>query len=261
MRKFNKFHIVNQRPWPLLTSMQISNLIIIITYNNNIIKTKLINFYCLIRIVIIPLIWWKNTFIETNKEGIHQQKTIKGIKTGILLFIVSEILFFFSFFWVYIHTGIRPRIEVGQIWPPTEIKSFNPINVPLLNTIILVRSGFSITWSHHLILKNKLKKSLKALKATLILGLYFSTLQIIEYNQAEFSLRDSSYGAIFFIATGFHGIHVIIGSSFIMINILYINKIFLTKNHHLGFELAAWYWHFVDIIWLLLYLLVYWWGI
>lgn len=224
-------------------------------------QTKINNITILIILIIIPLYWWKNIIKETNKEGIHFKKIIKGLKIGIILFIISEIMFFLSFFWAYFHIRIRPNIEIGQLWPPIEIKSFNPTNVPLLNTIILIRSGFSITWSHHLILENKIKKAYITLKITFMLGAYFSILQIIEYYQAEFSLNDSFYGTIFFIATGFHGIHVLIGSTFILINIIIIKKKYLTKNHHIGFEISAWYWHFVDIIWLFLYLAVYWWRV
>lgn len=261
IRKFNIFHIVTISPWPLLASLQICNTIIIVSYNNYIRKTNSINLLNGITTCLIPTLWWKNTIKEANKEGTHLEKVREGIKIGIILFISSEVIFFLRFFWAYFHRRISPNIEIGQIWPPLEIKSFNPINVPLLNTIILVRSGFSITWSHHLLLEKKLEKSKKALLITLILGIYFSILQSIEYQQSEFSLNDSSYGTIFFIATGFHGIHVLIGSTFILVNILNIKIIYFTKNHHIGFEIAAWYWHFVDVIWLFLYLSIYWWGV
>lgn len=262
IKKFNSFHIVTLSPWPLIASIQISRLIIIVTFNNNNqIKTNNINLIEIVITFTIPTLWWKNTIKENNKEGTHHNKIIKGIKIGIIIFIISEVIFFISFFWAYFHSRTRPNIEIGQIWPPLSIKSFNPINVPLLNTVILIRSGFSITWSHHLILEKKINKSLKALKITLTIGVYFSLLQIIEYIQSEFSINDSSYGNIFFIATGFHGIHVLIGSTFILINIINIKKIFITNKQHIGFELSAWYWHFVDIVWLFLYLSIYWWGI
>lgn len=258
--KFNKFHIVTQRPWPILSSIQIWSIIILMVYINQFkIKKKILLSFITV-LTITAIMWWNNTIKETLIEGAHQNITIKGIKKAILLFILSEIIFFLSFFWSYFHERISPNVEIGQIWPPYEIKTFNPINVPILNTIILIRSGFSITWSHHLIIENKLKKSKITLILTLVLGVYFSMLQIIEYKQSEFSNHDSSYGTIFFIATGFHGLHVIIGSTFIIINVLKINKFTLNQKNHIIFELSAWYWHFVDVVWLFLYLSVYWWG-
>lgn len=257
--KFNKFHLVTQRPWPILVSIQLwstmLNVVIINQIKNN--KT-LINIAILI---LISFMWWNNTIKETNEEGIHQNKTIRRIKIGILMFIISEVMFFTRFFWSYFHSIIRPNVELGQSWPPKEIKTFNPINVPILNTIILIRSGFSITHAHHLMIKNKINKAVKMITITVIIGIYFSALQGIEYMQAEFSINDSSYGTTFFIATGFHGIHVLVGSSYIIINLLIIKKIYLTKINHIGFEIATWYWHFVDVVWLFLYISVYWWGI
>jgi cytochrome c oxidase subunit 3 len=205
------------------------------------------------------MIWWKNTSFEANKEGLHQKKITNTIKKSIILFIVSEVLFFLRFFWSFFHSGISPSIEIGIMWPPQRIKPFNPINVPLLNTIILIRSGFSVTWSHHEIIKKNLKKTIKALTVTIILGAYFTALQSIEYIQAEFALADSCFGTIFFIATGFHGAHVLIGTTFLIINLIFLEKIILSSKHHIGFEIAAWYWHFVDVVWLFLYLSVYWW--
>jgi len=181
------------------------------------------------------------------------------LKLGIILFITSEVFFFVSFFWGYFHRRLSPNIDIGQIWPPYFINSFNPINVPLLNTIILLSSGVSVTWSHHAILKNQMKKANFSLLLTVLLGLYFSLLQGIEYFQAEFCIRDSIYGSRFFIATGFHGLHVIIGSTFLLICYIRIKNFEFSSNHLIGFEAAAWYWHFVDIVWIFLYISIYWW--
>jgi len=214
-----------------------------------------------ISIILTSLIafnWWNDIIKETKNQGFHQLIVIKGIKIGILLFISSEVLFFASFFWAYFHRRTRPNVELGQNWPPIIINSFNPINIPLLNTIILLSSGVSITWSHHEILNNNKKKSNKRLIITVILGIYFSFLQGIEYIEAEFSINDSSYGSTFFIATGFHGIHVIIGTTFLIICLIRRIKKQININHLIGFEAAAWYWHFVDIVWLFLYISIYW---
>jgi cytochrome c oxidase subunit 3 len=185
------------------------------------------------------MIWWKDVIKEAKKEGNHQKIVIKGLKIGIILFITSEVMFFLSFFWTYFHEGISPSIEIGQMWPPTHVKRFNPTNVPLLSTLILISSGVSITWSHHSLLKNNKKMALKRLTTTCLLGAYFSFLQAIEYIQAEFNINDSRYGSIFFLATGFHGIHVIIGTTFLMTTLTLMLSNSVSVYHHRSFEIAA----------------------
>lgn len=151
-------------------------------------------------------------------------------------------------------------IELGIQWPPTGIYAFNPFIIPLLNTIILLTSGISVTWAHHRLINNNFNQFFNRLILTIFLGIYFSLLQIFEYLEASFNISDSSYGSRFFLATGFHGIHVIIGTTFLFICFSRNLFIHFSSNHHLGFEIAAWYWHFVDIVWLFLYLSIYWWG-
>lgn len=247
-------------PWPILSSLQTWSLIncLLISFSFNLKKFTFL--FINITLLITSFSWWKNTIHESEKEGFHLSPVIKGIKIGIILFILSEIIFFLSFFWSFFHSSINPSIELGSIWPPITIEPFNPINVPLLNTIILIRSGASLTWSHHSLLNSNLKLAKNTLIITILLGSYFSILQAIEYTQALFSIHDSSYGSVFFIATGFHGAHVIIGSSFLVVNITLLKKIFSSKTHHIGFEIAAWYWHFVDVVWLFLFTSIYWWG-
>lgn len=258
--KFNLYHIVRKSPWPALSSFQTQTLMITIVAMLAKKTRKIIFMLNFIAINTIALLWWKNTLIEARKEGLHLDKTKNNMKIRILIFISSEVLFFSRFFWAYFHAGRRPNVEIGQIWPPNRVESFNPINVPLLNTIILIRSGFSITWAHHAMLEKSFAKRKKILFITCILGIYFSFLQKIEYDQSQFCMNDSTYGTIFFIATGFHGIHVLIGTTFLLVNYLFLKKIILRESHHIGFELAAWYWHFVDAVWLILYISIYWWG-
>ena len=260
IEKFNTYHMVTNRPWPTLSSFQAQRFIVSII---SILRKKRTKTNVTINLIIIrylALLWWKNTLTEANKEGLHLNATKKSIKIRIILFISSEILFFSRFFWAYFHAGTRPNVEIGQIWPPNNVESFNPINVPLLNTIILISSGFSITWAHHAILEKNFLKGKNILIITFILGLYFSVLQKIEYDQAQFCINDSTYGTIFFIATGFHGIHVIIGRTFLIVNYFFLKNMLIRNSHHIGLEIAAWYWHFVDIVWLGLYLSIYWWG-
>jgi len=257
--KFHKFHIIEIRPWPLLTALSIIGITAsTVTWAQY--KLGIPITLALIATSLNAYQWWRDVSREASIQGHHPIKVITGLKIGIILFITSEVLFFISFFWAYFHRRIRPNIEIGQNWPPISISSFNPINVPLLNTIILLSSGVSVTWSHHAITDNKLKQARKRLLITIILGIYFSILQGLEYWQAEFSIRDSTYGSTFFIATGFHGAHVLIGTTFLLICWFRLNNIVNTSNHLIGFEAAAWYWHFVDIVWLFLYSSIYWWG-
>ena len=225
-------------------------------------KTKKTKELIMLSIVLIfnSIVWWINTIKETAKEGFHNKTVAKGIKIGIILFIMSEVLFFSRFFWTYFHSRVSPDLNIGQKWPPQHIESFRPINVPLLNTIVLVRSGISITWAHHSLIQRNFNKFKKTIWITCLLGWYFTAIQTLEYRQASFSLRDSSYGSIFYIATGFHGLHVIIGSSFIFTCLKMSTLLAIDKKNHIRIEMSAWYWHFVDIIWLYLYLAIYWWG-
>nr|BBB16303.1 cytochrome oxidase subunit 3 [Pagurus sp. D20M] len=142
----------------------------------------------------------------------------------------------------------------------TSSPPFNPFQIPLLNTIILLSSGATVTWSHHAIMEGKHKQSLQSLMLTVILGLYFTALQAFEYIEAPFTIADSVFGATFFVATGFHGLHVIIGTSFLLVCLIRLYKCHFSSMHHFGFEAAAWYWHFVDVVWLFLYIFIYWWG-
>lgn len=260
IKKFHPFHIVTPRPWPLISSI----LALLLTSQmrstlRN--KPKSTNTQLIVILTLMASsIWWKDIIKEAKKEGNHQRSVIKGLKIGILLFIASEVIFFLRFFWTYFHEGMSPRIEIGQIWPPSMVKRFNPINVPLLNTLILISSGVSITWSHHSLLNNHKKIAEKRLIVTCLLGGYFSILQGIEYIQAEFRINDSRYGSVFFLATGFHGIHVIMGTTFLVTTIVLLRSNSLSPTHHRSFEIAAWYWHFVDVVWLFLYLSIYWWG-
>lgn len=246
-------------PWPLWGSIGIfsltSSLIVIIQF-----KSLIYFFISFFSLILISYSWWRDVVRESFLQGYHHSVVIDGLKLGIILFITSEVFFFVSFFWAYFHRRVSPNVEIGQIWPPYSIIAFNPINVPLLNTIILLSSGVRITWSHHAILKNLIKKANFSILLTIILGVYFSILQGIEYIQAEFCLSDSIYGSTFFIATGFHGLHVIIGTTFLLICYIRIVNMQISSTHLIGFEAAAWYWHFVDVVWLFLYISVYWWG-
>lgn len=253
------FHLVNYRPWPLTGAIGAITLTAGLTkwfhqFNNNL-------FFLGNLITILTIIqWWRDISREGTFQGLHTKEVVKGLQWGIILFIVSEIFFFISFFWAFFHRSLSPTIELGKIWPPINIIPFNPFQIPLLNTIILLSSGITVTWAHHRLIENKFSQTTQALTFTIILGIYFTILQAYEYLISSFTISDSIYGSTFFIATGFHGIHVIIGTTFLLVCLIrHINNNF-SKIHHFGFEAAAWYWHFVDVVWLFLFISIYWWG-
>nr|QNE85914.1 cytochrome c oxidase subunit III [Sericostoma personatum] len=253
------FHLVNYSPWPLTSALSAMILLSGMIswfhqYNNNLLMLGLM------LLIISSYQWWRDIVRESTFQGLHTLKVLVGMKMGMILFIVSEVFFFLSFFWTFFHSSLSPTLEIGLYWPPVDITPFNPFQIPLLNTIILLTSGISVSWAHHSILKNNLSQSIKNLTITIILGIYFTLLQAYEYYEASFSMTDSVYGSVFFIATGFHGLHVIIGSVFLLMCLFRMMSQHFSSNHHYGFEAAAWYWHFVDIVWLFLYISVYWWS-
>nr|YP_009566975.1 cytochrome c oxidase subunit III [Cryptopone sauteri]QBB73598.1 cytochrome c oxidase subunit 3 [Cryptopone sauteri] len=255
---FHPFHLVTISPWPILTSLSImNNLIMTINWFNK------LNYYYILTIPCTLLCiyqWWRDVVRESTYQGFHSISVYNGLRLGMILFIISEILFFFSFFWSYFHSSLSPSIEIGQIWPPLNIMPFNPYDIPLMNTIILISSGLTVTWSHHSMINMNIYESKKSLFFTILLGIYFSSLQMFEYLESPFTISDSIYGSIFFIATGFHGLHVIIGTLFLSICLYRMFNLHFSSHHHFGFEAAAWYWHFVDVVWLFLYISIYWWS-
>nr|QJQ26924.1 cytochrome c oxidase subunit III [Hemisphaerius rufovarius] len=259
MKKNHPFHLVTKSPWPIITSMNLfTTLLGIVMWLTK--KEMMIMILGTMLTTMCSTLWWRDVIRESTFQGNHTKKVMMGIKLGMILFITSEVMFFLSFFWSFLHSSISPAIELGMNWPPKSIKPFNPMEVPLLNTIILLSSGASVTWSHQSILSNKLNSSINSMTITIMLGIYFTILQKWEYNQATFTISDSVYGSTFFMSTGFHGIHVIVGTIFLTVCLTRMKKLHFSVNHHLGLELASWYWHFVDVVWLLLYLMIYWWS-
>jgi len=255
---FHPFHLVERRPWPLTGSL--SALMLTTGLINFIHNFKLsLLFLRLLGILLTIYQWWRDVAREATFQGLHTSVVKSRIKWGIILFIVREILFFFRFFWAFFHARLSPDIEIGISWPPTGVSTFNPYHIPLLNTTILLSSGATITWSHHRIIERNYKSAFNSLLLTVILGIYFTSLQAFEYLEAPFRISDRIFGTTFFVATGFHGLHVLIGTTFLLVNLVRIYEGHLSNNHHFSFEAAAWYWHFVDVVWLFLYTFVYWW--
>nr|YP_009121997.1 cytochrome c oxidase subunit III [Japonica lutea]AJG01911.1 cytochrome c oxidase subunit III [Japonica lutea] len=259
MNHNHPYHLVDFSPWPLTSAIGSLTLVTGLTkWFHNFNLNVLLLGYCII--ILSMYQWWRDIYREGTFQGKHTLFVTKGLRWGMILFIISEIFFFISFFWAFFHSSLSPNIEIGSNWPPMNIIPFNPFQIPLLNTIILISSGLTVTWAHHSLMENNFSQTTQSLLITILLGIYFSILQAYEYIEASFSIADSIYGSTFFMATGFHGIHVIIGTTFLFICFIrHVNNHF-SMNHHFGFEAAAWYWHFVDVVWLFLYISIYWWG-
>lgn len=251
--------MVDESPWPLFGSLGGLYLTtgIVAWFHLN-----LTGLFALGNIVLILVVtqWWRDISREGSTQGLHTSIVELGLRWGIILFIISEIFFFVRFFWAFFHNRLSPSVDIGSTWPPYGIQVFNPFQVPLLNTIILISSGISVTWSHHALIEGKFSQVSHGLLLTVLLGIYFSILQILEYYEARFTFADSVYGSTFFIATGFHGLHVLVGTLFLIVSYIRHLNCEFRVTHHFGFEAAAWYWHFVDVVWLFLYLVIYWWG-
>lgn len=255
------FHLVDPSPWPFFASIAalISTLGGVL-YMHMFYMGKIVLLIGIILLLSIMYTWWRDINRESTYEGHHTGIVQQGLRYGIILFIVSEIFFFVAFFWAFFHSSLTPTVEIGSIWPPKGIIILNPWEIPSLNTLILLLSGCTVTWCHHALISNLRNQSILSLMFTILLAIIFTSLQAYEYNVADFRLSDGIYGSTFYMATGFHGFHVIIGTISLSICLLRLIKYQLTKEHHFGFESSAWYWHFVDVVWLFLFVSIYWWG-
>nr|YP_010350004.1 cytochrome c oxidase subunit III [Neritina iris]UOH96874.1 cytochrome c oxidase subunit 3 [Neritina iris]URF21528.1 cytochrome c oxidase subunit III [Neritina iris] len=255
----NPFHLVEFSPWPLTGSMGALFLTVGLAgwFHGYSMATMVLG---LVLVGLTMIQWWRDVIREGTFQGFHTTKVGKGLRWGMILFIVSEVCFFFAFFWAYFHSSLAPTPELGSCWPPVGINPLNPFEVPLLNTAVLLASGVTVTWAHHALMEGDRINGIQGLIATVVLGVYFTFLQGGEYYEAPFTIADGAYGSAFFVATGFHGLHVLIGSSFLLVCLVRVWTQHFSPTHHFGFEAAAWYWHFVDVVWLFLYLSIYWWG-
>nr|AYW52329.1 cytochrome c oxidase subunit 3 [Entiminae sp. ACP-2013] len=257
--KNHPFHLVDPSPWPLLGSLGTLSMLVGVIKWFHLNNSNLLFLGILIN-TLVMFQWWRDVTREGTFQGLHTLKVTLGLRWGMILFITSEVFFFLAFFWSFLHSSLTPSIELGMNWPPKGINPFNPLEIPLLNTLILLTSGLTVTWAHHSMMENDYNQSLQGLSLTVLLGFYFTLLQAYEYIEAPFTIADSVYGSTFFMTTGLHGLHVIIGSTFLFICLMRLFYNHFSSIHHFGFEAAAWYWHFVDVVWLFLYILIYWWG-
>nr|ABL09083.1 cytochrome c oxidase subunit III [Onchidella borealis] len=253
------FHLVEFSPWPLLGSVSIMMMPVGLVYSLKGGTPSLLILGLLLTSVIASL-WWRDVIRESTFQGHHTTYVANGLKVGFALFIVSEVCFFFAFFWAFFHSSLSPAVEIGACWPPVGVQTLNPFQVPLLNTSVLLLSGVSITWCHHSIKEGNKFSAQQGLFSTVALGAYFMFLQYSEYAETSFTIADSVYGSLFFMITGFHGLHVIVGTIFLSVCLYRLISYHFTSDHHVGFLAAAWYWHFVDVVWLFVYVSIYWWG-
>jgi cytochrome c oxidase subunit 3 len=211
----------------------------------------------LVLVVIVAALWWADVVKEATFQGHHTPIVQVGLRFGMALFIASEVMFFSAFFWAFFTSSFYP---VGGVWPPKGIVPFDAWHLPFLNTLILLLSGTTVTWAHHALIHGDRKGMLQGLTVTVLLGMAFTSCQAYEYGHALFHFSGNIFGATFFMATGFHGFHVIVGTIFLAVCLYRAYKGHFTPTHHFGFEAAAWYWHFVDVVWIFLFTWVYVWG-
>lgn len=260
MRK-HPYHLVDPSPWPLFAGLAaFVTTIGAVMYFHAYVGGGLVCSFGLLMILYSMFVWWRDIIREATFEGHHTKAVQIGLRYGMILFIASEVMFFLSFFWAFFHSSLAPTVEIGAVWPPKGIQVLNPWEIPFLNTLILLSSGAAVTWAHHAILAGYRKQAIYSLCVTILLAILFTGFQGYEYLSAPFTLSSGIYGSTFYMATGFHGTHVLIGTTFLIVCLIREINFHFTKNHHFGFEAAAWYWHFVDVVWLFLFVSIYWWG-
>jgi cytochrome c oxidase subunit 3 len=253
------FHLVDNSPWPILISFSLFYMLFGAVFYMQGYSGNLFSIGFVLTLSIMYL-WLEDVIAEATYNGHHTQQVKNGIVLGFYLFIVSEILAFFSVFWAYFHSSIVPTPELGGIWPPLGITPLNPFAIPLLNTFLLVSSGAFITYGHHALIAGNRNKAIVSFFITILLALIFTGFQAFEYFESPFSIADSVFGTVFFASTGLHGFHVIVGTIFIIVSFIRIISYTITKQTHIGIEASIIYWHFVDVVWLFLYIVVYYWG-
>jgi cytochrome c oxidase subunit 3 len=257
------YHLVDPSPWPLAGALgggvMLFGIIMAAHYGNYL--ALVLGFLIVASTMVF---WWRDVLKESHTPGLHGPVVRLGLRYGMMLFITSEVMFFVGFFWAFFHFALYPDHVLGTdtpMWPPKGILTFDPFHLPFLNTMILLLSGCTITFAHHALIEGNRKLLIMMLGITVLLGMSFTGFQVLEYSDAPFHFSGGGvYPAIFFLATGFHGFHVIVGTIFLTVCWFRSKGGEFTPARHFGFEAAAWYWHFVDVVWLFLFVCIYWWG-
>ena len=255
------FHLVTPSPWPNHTSICLGILTAIAALSfHSFLNSSPLLYGSVFLVVAGMSFWFRDIIAEATYLGDHSLAVQKGINLGIILFIVSEALFFMAIFWAFFHSALTPTVELGGQWPPLGIEPVNPFELPLVNTVILLSSAATITYAHHSLIKGGRSGALLGSVLTISLAVIFTYFQYVEYSVSSFTISDGAFGTCFFFGTGFHGLHVIIGTIFLSVGLWRIFAYHYTNNHHVGYEGAILYWHFVDVVWLFLYVSIYYWG-
>lgn len=264
------FHLVRPSAWPMVTALALGVMMLGTVFGMHDLTSKIagleihwgykLSLVGLVSVLACMFGWWRDVVNEGVVEKAHTPIAKLGFRYGMMLFIISEVLFFFAFFWAFFYAALLPGAGIDHIFPPASITPVDPFHFPFLMTLILLLSGTTVTWAHHALIEGNIKEAKQGLICTVALGILFSCLQAYEYMHAEFGFKDTIFASTFYMATGFHGLHVIIGTIFLFICLLRTNRGDFTAKDHFGFEAAAWYWHFVDVVWLFLFIAVYWWG-
>jgi len=255
------YHLVSPSPWPLYTSLALLSLTTsgVSTMHGFSGAGYPLTLSFIVLISSMSL-WWRDVISEGTYLGNHTLAVQRGLNMGVALFIVSEGLFFLAIFWAFFHSALSPAVELGAQWPPMGIEAINPFELPLLNTVILLSSGVTVTYAHHSLIQGNRSGALYGLIATVVLAIVFTGLQGVEYTVSSFTISDGAFGSCFYFGTGFHGLHVMIGTAFLAVGLWRVLAYHLTDNHHLGLEAGILYWHFVDVVWLFLFISIYYWG-
>lgn len=264
--KPHPYHIVRPSVWPLVGSIAAGILAMGAVLFMHDVKVRAFDFGVkgiaigFISVLAVMFFWWKDIIFETITEKVHNKITEVSMRYGMSLFIASEVMFFVAFFWAFFNGAFFPTEAIGFVWPPTSIEIVPAFGLPFMMTMILLLSGCTVTWAHHAILEGNQEHAVQALGYSVFLGAFFLCFQIYEYGHVTFGFTEGIYPSAFFMATGFHGFHVLVGTIFLAVCWFRAMKGHFTKENHFGFEAAAWYWHFVDVVWLFLFVAVYWWG-
>jgi len=261
------YHLVDPSPWPALGALSgfVLTFGLILFMHPDLLggigeTLGVFSFLPGVAMILMTMaVWWRDVIREAHVEGHHTPVVQLGLRYGMMLFIASEVMFFVAFFWAFFDSALFPRLDPA-VWPPAGVEAFGPWPIPTVNTLILLSSGATVTVAHHRLLAGDQKGTVMWLIFTVLLGALFTSFQAYEYIEAPFSFTDGIYSSTFFMATGFHGFHVLVGSIFLLVCTVRAAKGHFTPEHHFGFEAAAWYWHFVDVVWLFLFACVYIWG-
>ncbi len=257
------YHLVDPSPWPLFGALGAGVTVLGIIFAAHYGQYVVLGVGLAI-VLGVMFLWWRDVLRESRAAGLHTPVVRLGLRYGMTLFITSEVMFFVGFFWAFFHYALFPQHVLGTAtpsWPPAGITTFDPFHFPFMNTMILLLSGCTVTWAHHSLIEGDRRHLIMGLGLTVLLGLCFTMFQAIEYADSPFPFAGGGiYPAVFFLATGFHGFHVIVGTCFLIVCWFRSREGQFTPERHFGFEAAAWYWHFVDVVWLFLFVAVYWWG-